>query len=109
MSRSDEISQGLRDEGGRLIGGLNVLDYVCGFEDFDAGVSPPSFSTRDYDLGRWRAAERREVEVRVLGEIERRAMDSREAVRREILSSGRLDILAEYDARMAELGYGRVG
>lgn len=48
----------LRDETGALIGGLVVLDYKQGKDDFEAGNQPPEMTSPSYDLGRQRAAER---------------------------------------------------
>jgi hypothetical protein len=51
------MSNNLRDETGALIGGLDVLAYNAGIEDFTAGDPPPEVTTPSYDLGRQRAAE----------------------------------------------------
>jgi hypothetical protein len=50
-------NNGLRDQGGALIGGLVVEDYNAGIEDFYAGKPVPDLTSPSYDLGRQRAAE----------------------------------------------------
>ena len=99
--RQREIAQGLRDESGSLIGGLYVLEYAQGHEDWSAGTPPPPVTTTSYDLGRARAARQAELAADVRREIDERSAASRVAVR-ELLAH-RPDLLAEYDAKMAEL------
>jgi len=53
----------LRDETGALIGGLDVLEYNKGFDDFNTGSPPPEMTTASYDLGRQRGAERKASEA----------------------------------------------
>lgn len=101
MSRADEIAQGLREPGGALFGGLNVLDYVQGIEDFKAANPPPRMSSASYDLGRRRAREDAELEADVMTAIETQQERSHQAVR-EILRD-RPDLLADYDAKVAEI------
>jgi hypothetical protein len=62
---------GLRTETGALIGGLVVLDYVQGIDDFNAGIPPPDMTTPSYDLGRQRAAEKRERDAEVRAWLDR--------------------------------------
>lgn len=107
MSRADEIAQGLRDENGGLIGGLVVEDYVRGLEDFHAGrEAPRGITSASYDLGRSRARRQAEERARLLEMIEEDSRKTRARVREIILSTGKLDVLAEYDVKMAELGFG---
>ena len=101
MSREDEIRQGLRDPGGALIGGLYVEDYVQGIEDWEADRPPPKFTSTSYDLGRARAREKAEATTDVLAAHERE-MEARHQRVREMLA-GHPDVLADYDAKMAEL------
>lgn len=101
MSREDEIRQGLREPSGALTFPLDVIDYGQGMEDFENGVDPPKMSSASYDLGRFRAREKRELEAEVMDEIEARSRLSRAAVRDAL--KDRPDLLAEYDAKIAEI------
>jgi len=69
---SDNKSQ-LHDESGALIGGLDVLEYNKGIEDYDNGIAPPDVTTTSYDLGRQKAAERASSRRSILDEIESRS------------------------------------
>ena len=101
MSREDEIRQGLREPSGMLIGGLNVLDYWQGANDFKQGNPPPQMSSASYDLGRMRAQERQEKATAFDAWI--KAEDARrEAVMQDILKD-RPDLLAEYKAKIASI------
>lgn len=100
--RQREIEQGLREPSGSLIGGLDVLEYVKGHEDFDAGIPPPSGVTAtSYDLGRKRAAEDAERTADILRAIEDRRNESISKVR-ELLAD-KPDLLAEFNTRMEAL------
>lgn len=101
MSRADEIAQGLREPGGALIGGLVVLDYVQGIEDFKAGNPPPRMSSTSYDLGRRRARADAELEVEVMAKLEAEQERSHQAVRDMLRDKP--DVLADYDAKIAEI------
>ena len=101
MSREDEIRQGLREPSGTLIGGLHVMDYLQGWNDFEEGNPPPKMSSTSYDLGRARAREKIEAEAEVREWIE--ADEQRRAnAMREILKD-RPDILADYEAKIATI------
>lgn len=106
MSRSDEIAQGLRDESGALVGGLDILDCIQAAEDFHAGRPPPKMTSSSYDVWRARlareAAEREEFKARYHAEM----MEMRERMRQLLREANRPDLLAEYDAKMAELDAG---
>lgn len=101
MSRADEIAQGLREPGGALIGGLVVLDYVQGIEDFKEGNPPPRMSSASYDLGRRRARDDAEFEAEVMGELDAEQERRHQAVR-EMLRD-KPDVLADYDAQIAKI------
>jgi hypothetical protein len=101
MSRQQEIEQGLREEGGALIGGLHVLDYAQGMDDFENGADPPSFTTTSYDLGRARASERAEWLADYLAGERQRDLKRRDLIRE--MCKDRPDVLADFDAKMAEL------
>ena len=102
MSREDEIAQGLREPTGALIGGLNALDYVRGIEDFEAGrPAPEGLTSTSYDLGRSRARDRAEANADIAAFL-RRESETRHAKMRELLAH-RPDILAEYEAKIAEI------
>lgn len=105
MSRADEIAQGLREPGGALVGGLIVEDYVKGIEDFENGSPPPKISSTSYDLGRSRAREKADFENDVMARIEAEQA-RRHQVLREMLKD-RPDVLADYDAKMAEIAHSR--
>jgi hypothetical protein len=100
-SREAEIAQGLREPGGALIGGLHVLDYNQGHTDFEEGTPPPPVSSTSYDLGRARAAEKAEFEADVMARLEAQQERSHQAVRD--LLKDRPDLLADYDAKIAEI------
>lgn len=98
--REAEIAQGLRDAGGALIGGLDVMDYGQGVADFEDGIPPPAVTSTSYDLGRARAAEKLEAKQDVrewLREQERRS----DAVMRDMLNDHPAE-LAKWEQRMAE-------
>lgn len=103
MSRANEIAQGLRDENGGLIGGLVVEDCIQAADDFAAGRPPPRMTSPSYDVWRARLAreanERREVRDR----YDAAQREIRERVRTVLLEMGRPDVLADYEAQMAEL------
>lgn len=101
MSRADEIAQGLREPGGALTFPLQIEDYNQGHADFKAGTPPPRVSSASYDLGRARARQKVEDEAGVMDEIAAESKRRHEAVR-ELLKD-RPDVLADYDARMAEI------
>lgn len=103
MSRKNEIAQGLRDEDGGLVGGLVVEDCIAAQDDFEAGRSPPRITSASYDV--WRARLAREADetaevLRAIGDEQRR---SRERMRRFLAETGHLEMLAAYDAQMAEI------
>lgn len=101
MSRKLEIEQGLREQTGALIGGLDVIQYTTGWRDFENGVEPPSFTHRDYDLGRARAAEAVEAKRSAMAEL-RAISDARhDRVRAQL--AGSPEILADYDRMIAEI------
>lgn len=76
----------LRDETGALIGGLVVLDYNAGIEDYEAGKPPPdALTSPSYDLGRQRAAERRATAASVKAWL-KRDEEQRDARMRELLT-----------------------
>ena len=101
MSREDEIRQGLREPSGMLIGGLNVLDYSQGADDFKQGTPPPQMSSASYDLGRMRAQEKRE-EATAVDDWIKTENARREAVMQDVLKD-RPDLLAEYKAKIASI------
>lgn len=99
--RQREIAQGLRDEHGSLIGGLHFEDYVQGHRDYDAGAPPPRVTSVSYDLGRRRAARLAEAKADMMARLKADQERSRAAVRKMIAHLP--DVLAEFDAKMAEL------
>lgn len=103
MSRADEIAQGLRHEDGGLVGGLYLEECLKAAEDYEAGRPPPRLTTPSYDVWRARLAREDSERREVLAKIDAEDARSREAVRRIIIEQGRLDVLADYDAKMAEL------
>lgn len=106
--REREIQQGLREPSGSLIGGLDVLDYVKGHQDFEAGVpSPSGITSVSYDLGRKRAGEKAELRADVLREVNEKIAADRARLREVI--KHRPDLLAEYDARTSEIDSGIYG
>jgi hypothetical protein len=111
MSRADEIAQGLRHEGGSLTFCLDAIEYGQGLEDYNAGKPPPRMTSDSYDLGR-ALGQRREDDARrsreLLAQIEADQAASRRRVREIIAEAGRPDVLAEYDARMADLDAARI-
>lgn len=101
MDRALEIAQGLRTPDGGLVGGLDALEYLAGWSDYETGRPPPDFSSRDYDLGRARAAERASERADVLATIRKRQGADHQRMR-EFLKDYP-EILADYDARIAAL------
>lgn len=103
MSRADEIAQGLREPGGSLIGGLDILDCAKAQEDYDAGLPRPRLTSTSYDI--WRARLVRLADEQAEFMAKRRSEDqaSRAKVREILAEAGRPEVLAEYDAKMAEL------
>lgn len=104
MSREREIEQGLRERSGCLTFTLVAEEYSQGHIDYEAGASPPDFSSPSYDLGRFRAAEKADNAREVMDKI-RRDREDGEARMRAILRD-RPDVLAEYDARISAIREG---
>ena len=101
MSRQLEIEQGLREPSGALIGGLDVIQYTTGWRDFENGVEPPSFTHRDYDLGRARAAEVIEAKHSAMAELRAHQDAARGRIR--ALLADQPHALREYDRTIAEI------
>lgn len=101
MSREREIEQGLREPGGGLVGGLDVLEYGAGWRNYEDGVAPPGVTGRDYDLGRARAAEYRDARAEVLDKLRR----DQEASHLRVLEAleDRPNLADEYRARIAAI------
>lgn len=89
----------LRDESGALIGGLDVLEYNKGIEDYENGIAPPDVTTTSYDLGRQKAAERAASRRSILDEIEKQEQETRNRMR-EVLSP---EMFAVYEKKLAEI------
>lgn len=101
MSRADEIAQGLREPSGELIGGLYVEDYVQGIRDFETGATPPRFTSTSYDLGRARARDDADRRDDMLAKLRAAELRRRDVIRG--LIAHKPDVLAEFNAKMAEL------
>lgn len=99
--RQREIDQGLRDEDGGLIGGLDILECFKAQEDFEAGRPPPRMTTTSYDVWRARLAREADEKADVLAKIAADDVARMERMR-EILKD-RPDILAQYEAEMARI------
>ncbi|WP_315921941.1 hypothetical protein [Mesorhizobium sp. SP-1A] len=95
---SDNKSQ-LRDESGALIGGLDVLEYNKGIEDFKQGVAPPDVTSTSYDLGRQRAAERAADRQSILDQIEKREQETRNRMREALTP----EMFEAYEKKLAEI------
>lgn len=102
-TRQREIEQGLREESGALIGGLDILECVKAAEDFAAGRTPARMTTTSYDVWRARLAREADEKREVLAKIEADSQRNRAAVREALQSAGRPDLIAEFDAKMAEI------
>jgi hypothetical protein len=89
----------LRDENGALIGGLNVMEYMEGMDDFNARRPPSPLTSPSYDLGRLRAAEKAERMSEVKAWLDRQERE-RIARMKEILSPR---AFAEFEAKMREI------
>lgn len=100
-TRKREIAQGLRDEGGSLIGGLHVEDYCQGIADYESGAAAPRITTTSYDLGRTRAQERAEALSDLRAELAERSAKNHAAMR-DLLKE-RPDVLAQYEADIARI------
>src|SRR5688572_15643068 len=94
----EDVKNGLRTPTGQLVGGLDVLDYVQGREDFAAGNPRPPVTSASYDLGRRRASEEAEAKADLLARIAREAEEHDRHIR-ELLHD-RPDLLAEYEQAM---------
>jgi len=103
MSRADEIAQGLREPRGALIGGLDVFECAKAAEDFRAGLPPPRVTSASYDLWRARLAREADEDREFRAKLRADDLASRKRVRAVIAEAGRPDVLADYDAKMAEL------
>lgn len=101
MDWEAEIKQGLREEGGALIGGLVVVDYVQGIDDFKNGEAPPQLTSASYDLGRSRAREDAAFTQQVLSDLNVEQERRHQAVREMI--KDRPEVLAVYDAKIAAI------
>lgn len=100
-SREAEIAQGLRHPGGALTFPLNVLDYTQGYKDFKLGNPPPRISSDSYDLGRNRARREAEETAEVMAAIDAEQERRHQSVR--AMLADKPEILAEYDAKIAEI------
>lgn len=104
MSREQEIAQGLRHEGGALAFPLNCEEYGQGFVGYQDGVDPPRVTTTSYDLGRALGARRAADEAetaKVMAALDAEQERRHQAVR--AMLADKPDVLAEYDARIAEI------
>lgn len=95
---TDNKSQ-LREESGELIGGLDVLEYNKGIEDFTNGVAPPDVTSTSYDLGRQRAAERAAEKQAILDQIEKREQETRSRMREALTP----EMFEAYEKKLAEI------
>ena len=100
-SRQREVEQGLREPSGCLTFVLVAEDYSQGFADFESRAPWPESATASYELGRARAGERAGDAADLIAKIDRDQEETRQRVR--ALLADRPEILADYDARMAEL------
>lgn len=107
MSRADEIAQGLRDENGALVGGLDVAECVKAQDDFEAGRAPPRITSASYDVWRARLAREAYEEAEFRAKLRAESLARRERVRETLIAFGRPDALAEFDAQMALIDAGR--
>lgn len=96
-----EMQQGIRDEGGALVGGLVMLDFCAGYDDAKARRPFPDEPSLSYELGRTRAQEDMELDRAVLAGIEERQEASHQAVR--AMLADKPDVLADYDAQIAAI------
>jgi hypothetical protein len=99
----DDVKNGLRTPTGQMVGGLDVLDYVKGREDFENAVAPPDVTSASYDLGRFRASQNAEEKANLLAHLDREAAERHQRMRH--LLKDRPDLLAEYE-RHISLGRG---
>jgi hypothetical protein len=97
----EDVKNGLRTPTGQMVGGLDIIDYVRGREDFASGAAPPAVTSASYDLGRRRASEAADAKADFLAQLARERAVTHQRVR-ELLSD-RPDLLAEYEARIAAI------
>lgn len=103
MSRKNEIAQGLRHEDGGLVGGLVVEDCVAAQKDYEGGRPPPRMTSASYDIWRARLTRLADEEREFRGRLRADELASRERVRAILIELGRLDMLADFDAKMMEI------
>ena len=94
----EDVKNGLRTPTGQLVGGLDIIDYQQGRDDFAAGATPPDVTSASYDLGRRRASEEAEARVDLLAQLERDRQERDRRIR-ELLKD-RPDLVAEYEAQI---------
>jgi len=100
-TRKREIAQGLRDEQGGLIGGLDILECFKAQEDFEAGRPPPRITSTSYDV--WRARLAREADEKADVRAKIAADDVARMERMREVLKDHPDILAQYEAEMARI------
>ena len=96
-----EKRQGLRAESGELIGGLDVMEYVKGYADYQDKVAFPDDPSLAYELGRTGAEDAEQETARVIAGINAEHERRHQAVRDMI--KHRPDVLAKYDAKLAAI------
>ncbi len=91
-----EKQQGIRDESGAIIGGLDLIDFANGYDDAKRGVPSPDEPSLSYEIGRTRWEEDDAFTRNVLDSIARREAENQARFRASL--ADRPDILARYDA-----------
>lgn len=97
----EDVKNGLRTADGALVGGLVVLDYAQGWDDFNTGAPPPPVTSASYDLGRRRAAEKAEAKADFDAWMAREEAERDRRFRH--LLKDHPDALAEYEQKIAAI------
>jgi hypothetical protein len=101
-----EKQQGLRGQLGSFIGdpeapGLHIVDFCQGYQDAKDRAPFPENPTPSYEIGRTRAQEDME-EARAVNDWLKADEERRDAAMRDMLKD-RPDLLADWEAKMAEI------
>lgn len=105
MNRTERLerekAQGVRNASGAVVGGIDLMDFGQGYRDAKDKVPFPDDPSLSYELGRTRAQEDMEEGRKLLASLNEQQDRQHHAVR-EMLAD-RPDLLAVYDAKMAQI------
>lgn len=96
-----ERQQGIRDEHGGVIDGIEIIDFVTGYDDAKHRRPFPEDPSLSYELGRTRAQEDMEQDQAVIDYLAAEEA-RRDAAMRDMLKD-HPEHLADWEAKIAEI------